>query len=249
MLALTECHSQKPGAISTAVLGNPVADWTFPAAESALEGADLSDTRSESVEPPSRRRTPTKARPIDSWTAFANSDSLSAQSLISARDTFFTKSEKWFDPFASPLLFFRTASTEIPTSEPASPETDPAADLPVKKRKARRRHPPLHSDLRLPILRVDVGEESLLRDQGMELVERVRRSSPSYARQNVGWDGEVLATEEVREDDDVRLVRREGVGLWGEAELMEVGVWLGEALRRHRLTESISPIRADHYGR
>ena len=92
----------------------------------------------------------------------------------------------------------------------------------------------MHSDLKLPIMRVDVGEESLLRDQGVELVERVKRSSPLGAKQSVGWDGEVLVAEEMREDDDVRLVRREGVGLWGEEELVEVGGWLGEALRRHR---------------
>ncbi|SLM41065.1 Alpha/beta hydrolase fold-3 [Lasallia pustulata] len=243
MLALTECHSQKPGRISAAALGNPIADWTFPAAESPheeMDAIDLSDSRSEAVEPLLRKRTQAKQRTIDSWTAFANSHSLSAQALLSVRDTFFTKPEKWFDPFASPLLFFRTATTEIPTLEQRDPATDPATDsatdpasVPVKKRKARRPYPPLYSDLRLPIMRVDVGEESLLRDQGVELAERVKRSSPSYMKQAAGW-GEGLATEQLREDVDVELVKREGVGLWGEDELVEVGRWLGEALCRHK---------------
>ena len=240
MLALTECHSQKPGGICAAALGNPIADWTFPDAESAgqeSEAIDLADTRFETLEPLLRKRSPAKPRPIDSWTAFADSTSLSAQALLAARDTFFTQPEKWFDPFASPLLFFRTASIDIPTLKPADPATDPATDIaasPAKKRKARRRYPPPHLDLKLPIMRVDVGEESLLRDQGVEFVERVKKSSPSYARQAVGWDGEEVAGEEAREDDDVRLVVREGVGLWGEKELVEVGGWLGGALRCRR---------------
>ncbi|KAI4126927.1 MAG: hypothetical protein LQ347_004803 [Umbilicaria vellea] len=240
MLALTECRSQKPGGICAAALGNPIADWTFPVAETphqAPDRVDLPDTRNQAGEPPSRKRSAVKLRPIDSWTEFANSETLSAQALISARDTFFTKPEKWFDPFASPLLFFRTASTEIPTLEAPDPGSDRPLDLatlPVKKRKARRRYPPLHSDLKLPTIRIDVGEESLLRDQGVELVERVKKSSPSYMKQAVGWDGEWLATEQTLENDDVQLVRREGVGLWGEAELTEVGVWLNNALRRHR---------------
>lgn len=240
MLALTECRSQKPGGISAAALGNPIADWTFPVAESphlAQDRVDLPNSRTQAEEPPSRKRSPVKPRPIDSWTEFANSKALSAQALISARDTIFTKPEKWFDPFASPLLFFRTANTEIPTLDTPDPGTDPALDpptLPVKKRKARRRYPPLHSDLKLPTMWIDVGEESLLRDQGVELVERVKQSSPSYMKQAVGWDGEWLATEQMQENDAVQLVKREGVGLWGEAELMEVGVWLRDALRRHR---------------
>ena len=240
MLALTECHARKPGGISAAALGNPVADWTFPAPETPRQEMDTLnplDGRLPTVEPSLRKRAPAKSCSIDSWTAFADSKSLPAQTLLSARDAFFTKPEKWFDPFASPLLFFRTASTELPTLESPDTPADPAmglAPIPVKRRKARRRFPPLHSDLSIPTMRVDVGEKSVLRDQGVEFVERVKRSFPSNMKQPTSWQAEWIATEETEGDKEVELVRREGVGLWGEEELVGVGGWLTETLRRHR---------------
>ncbi|MCJ1379648.1 hypothetical protein MMC17_002750 [Xylographa soralifera] len=245
MLALTECHANKHGGVRALVLGTPVVDWTamYPIASSVAEdltppehqGPAVSNSPKATHSKPRKKKPP----PPDSWLTHASSPLLSASSLLQARDTLFAKPEHYHDPFASPLLFFRSASSDIPPSEatlfshflnsaPSAPPLSPAAVTTfLKPRRAHLRHPPLGSGLVLPRARVDVGRDSVLRDQGVELVEAMGRSWALYGGRGESAErgkgkGEGVENVEVREG--------EGKGLWGEEELVGVGRWVAETL-------------------
>ncbi|KAL9119919.1 MAG: hypothetical protein Q9187_003519, partial [Circinaria calcarea] len=228
MLALTECHMGKPG-IRAAMMGNPITDWT--AFHDPADTDGLSPSIRQGNDPAASLSTPSH--------------------LLHVRSSLFTKPSHYFDPFASPLLFFRTPSSDLPpdfsppsTSDdsqaPPSPTSDsqPSSETPIewiRKRRAHRRHPPLLSTLRLPTIRVDVGKESALRKQGWELVELWRRSVDlyegggrgerwRYPANGVDRAGEGEARAEVKEKD--------GVGLWTEEDLVEIGRWLARRVLR-----------------
>ena len=251
MLALTECHANKHGAVKALVLGKPVVDWTamYPIASSVAEDLTPAEDEAQAVgnspkatHPKSRKKEPA---PVDSWLAHASSPLLSASTLLQARDTLFAKPEHYHDPFASPLLFFRSASSDIPPPEytfshhfPDSVSSAPslsqaAVTTFLKPRRAYMRYPPPGSALVLPRTRVDVGRESVLRDQGVELAEAMGRSWALYGGQGAGrgkgagaergdGHGEDVVNVEVREV--------EGEGLWGEEELVGVGRLVAETL-------------------
>ena len=324
MLALTECHALTAGGIRAAVLGNPVVDWTalYPVAASQpaappttttwatgdgnRSAADKSPTnRTDGTVPVPKRPPPPKpprAQP-DSWTAFAADPLLPAAALLRARAALFAHPEQYFDPFASPLLFFRTPSSDVPPDEPdartgvgsdfadadatassgpvessaglGTSATSPATLVAfLRKRRARRRYPPTGSGLVLPRLRLDLGAECVLRDQGWEMVESLRRRGGvrkgGGGGDGVGFDGgsggEGRLVERVRGRNDMgpgagfggddggygegggvgvdsrdaageRRVEGnevEGVGLWGEEELVGAGMWIADAMRRGR---------------
>ncbi|KAI4203366.1 MAG: hypothetical protein LQ350_001887 [Teloschistes chrysophthalmus] len=230
-LALTECHSHKPGAIKAAALGNAVVDW------SSLfhNNNNTSDTQSESLN----------------------------RELLALRSRAFLRPADRYDPFASPLLFFRTpawelvpepvlygfppspcasvsASSPTATTSPSSPtasssETKGQEEELFQKRRSHRKYPPLASNLRLPRTRIEVGRESggVLREQGMEMAELMQRSVDGMARDdgylpelNVASGGGGGGGGRKR----VEVVEREGM-LWGEKEMVEVGAWIGDALR------------------
>ncbi|MCJ1248507.1 hypothetical protein MMC30_005725 [Trapelia coarctata] len=277
MLACTEGRVGRMGHVKAVVVGGPVVDWTgmFPVKEGSGEGegkegagpvADgntdgdkgAGGRAAEGVGATKRRTTKVKTRTKpDSWREHSNSPFLSASTLLHARDTLFAKPEHYHDPFASPLLFFHTASSDIPSLEPPSspsphnpsspsspanttPDasaTDPTTLIDfIRKRRAHRRHPPLGSGLVLPRTRVDVGRESVLRDQGVEFVEGMRRSlgvsekgrmlgrGDVWAEQGRGRGGEGL-------EERIELREVEGVGLWGEEEMVGVGGWVGRVMR------------------
>jgi len=82
------------------------------------------------------------------------------------------------------------------------------------------------SALRLPHMRIEVGRQSGIRQQGEDLAERLLKSVKYWEDEAYGAVGaEALKAK-------IRLVEREGVGLWGEKELADVGGWLGDVLRR-----------------
>lgn len=237
MLALTECHGHKQG-ISAAAICNPVGDWT------ALIPTELDPLRSREKEAALISWPPDESAVAHGWTTAeglshsqtrATSDGLeegplSVDDLLTLRKSFFTKPEKYFDPFASPLLFFRTPSSEIPreTSPNNSAsnileEEEPPAGL-GKKRRSHRKYPPTGSGLLLPHMRVEVGKENGLRDQGIELVELMRRS---YARS----EAEEAVSGKKIDKRTFDLVEREGLGLWGKKEMLDIGAWFGEVLR------------------
>lgn len=90
MLAVTECRRGEPGVVAAAI-NNPLADWVQP--------DDELDVTS----------------PKSSLAKFGQKHvGLEIDDLIRARGYFFRKPENYFDPFASPLLFFRTPGTAVP---------------------------------------------------------------------------------------------------------------------------------------
>ena len=215
MLALTECHSASLG-ISAAALGNPIVDWT------ALHSSGI---RPESEIMGSMKVTKKNQKSLEK-------NLLAIDSLVTLREEYFPKAETYHDPFASPLLFFRTPSAELPLEhtppQPADGDSNPenAVLEPTKTRRFLRKYPPTYSDLILPHMRVNVGKESVLKDQGIELVDLMRRS---FGR----W--EVDRFTHLGKDYPQRrfeAVDWEGLGLWDEKEILEIGHWFGDVLRK-----------------
>lgn len=91
MLALTECRKGEPGVVAAAV-NNPLADWVQPE-----DDLDVTSPKSSLAK-------------FDQKYA-----GLEMADLIRARSNYFVKPETYFDPFASPLLFFRTPGSVIPS--------------------------------------------------------------------------------------------------------------------------------------
>jgi len=90
MLAVTECRKGEPGVVAAAI-NNPLADWVQP------------DDELEVTSPKS------------SLAKFGQKHvGLEIDDLLRARGNYFLKPETYFDPFASPLLFFRTPGTAVP---------------------------------------------------------------------------------------------------------------------------------------
>ncbi|KAL8783782.1 MAG: hypothetical protein Q9213_004398 [Squamulea squamosa] len=152
------------------------------------------------------------------------------RSLKNLHTTCFAKSEHRYDPFASPLLFFRTPAYELPTPslygssfspgpKEESSDSDGASML-VPRRRSHRKHPPLGSGLRLPMTRIDVRTDFALKDQVLEFAELLQRGVNLYE------DKSAIPRERVE------VVEREGEGLWSEKDFMQIGSWMGEMLRR-----------------
>lgn len=173
--------------------------------------------------------------PIVDWSppldATPRSDHDLVRDLRSLRTSSFTKPEHRYDPFASPLLFFRTPAFDLPPPPSLYSSTSSSRDLKaestdlddptqlVPKRRSHRKYPPLDSRLRLPATRILVGDDYLMKNQVTEFAELMQRS--------VGLYEEHSDTTRKR----VEVVAREGEGLWGEKEIVEVGAWMGETLR------------------
>ena len=213
-LAMTECDPGTTG-IRAAVLGNPITDWT---AMYPVQKADVSGSLKVGAK---------RAKRPNSWTAAVSDPILSTRELLKARNTYFRIPEDYFDTFASPLLFFRTPCDDVPA--PADPIDEIFASMGSslrefnKKRRSNRRHPPLASKLDLPQTRIWVGEKNALKDQGIELAEAVARSITLYSGREKVEDGSGW--------DRVEVQLKEGLGFWGEAELMHMGSWFSEVLR------------------
>ena len=213
MLALTESHSLMQG-VTAAAIGNPIVDWTAlftPEANKAPVPAE------ELVKDPQKDATVGPAPRI-------------LESLLTMRGKLFTRTERYHDPFASPLLFFRTPSSDLPT-ELGQLDLDSDLDTghqtteAVKKRRSLRKYPPRGSNLVLPHMRVDIGKENVLRDQGTELIELMRRS---HSRADV----ERNSLQDVLPSRISEVVERPGCGWWHKKEIQEIGRWFGEVLRR-----------------
>lgn len=226
MLALTECRPEKQG-ISAAAVGNPITDWTalFPPEPSPASSKELA-ARSKG--------------PRFSPAATASSEealALTPLSLLDQRDKIFTKPEHYHDPFASPLLLFSTPSTILPSvysemSSTSDSGSDPYAlgedvpSTPDRVRRSHRKYPPPGSALRLPHMRIEVGKKSGLREQGMDISDRLVKSVKYWEEESYGAVGEDTLL------DRLSLVKREKVGLWGDREAADVGAWMGEMLKQ-----------------
>ena len=232
MLALTECRPTK-GGVKAAAVGNAIVDWTslFPAGENGTPPAVSYREDREATTSPNARHVAPERSPNQ------HGPSLSNDGLLQLRSRLFTRPEKYFDPFASPLLFFRT-----PGSELASPVDDIHARqafdhhdgiaahdgslAQTKRRRSSRKYPPSGSGLRLPYMRFEAGIQSNLREQGEEMVDVLNKSAKHWEEESYG------ALDRDAASKRVRLVERSGLGLWGESELRELGNWFGDVLRR-----------------
>lgn len=213
MLALTECHT--PG-ISAAALGNPIVDWT------ALHPLEAS--KEPEVTP--------DVKFTNQHRDLQDKIAMSMESLLTLRGDYFSKSEKYHDPFASPLLFFRTPSSDLPLeyapaqSSDSEPNPEEVVSDFFKKRRSLRKYPPTYSDLIIPNIRVYVGKESVLRDQGFELVDLMRRSFDRWEVDRFTLPGKDIPQRRFEALD------REGWGLWNDKEVLEIGNWFGDVLRK-----------------
>ena len=181
-VALTECRIGQPGVVAAAV-NNPIVDWF------ALdEGTDAGAPKSHHPSPENKN------------------NELESRTLSRLRTQIFTKPEKYFDPFASPILFFRSPGIEVPPAPEAISVDDleqlsmheredysrrelainarefyleppkVGEDGTLKKRKASRRFPGKALGLRLPQFYISTGMTSPLRDQVSELTHLLRQS-------------------------------------------------------------------------
>jgi len=261
--------------IAAAAVNNPVVDWVFP--ETAAKGLstqeDVLNWMDElpldewvdaslfaGLEKP-KKKDKKKAAP-SSWMQHAQNPVLSASTLRYARNELFRKPVNYFDPFASPILFFRTPGADVPPDEPLDEfaslleDDDAVKNEPAVRRKSHRVFPPTGSALRLPDMRVSVGEESVLHDQGVELVKLARRSvlrdletGRNLRKGNEGYlaDLDGIDDEELREERHnqavaeserrVSLSVNTGVGLWGSPgehgwrrQVEEIGSWFRRML-------------------
>ena len=248
MLALTECHAHKAGGIKAAMLRNPVTDWTdmYPVASQISNMSPLTPEDGDTVELRSsvrKRKLKAKGKASNPWTASSENPVLTSGAILQARDALFAKPEHYHDPFASPLLFFRTASSDIPSDQPGSLDAStsssqpPAAQLVefIRKRRAYRRYPPLGSGLILPRTKVVVGKESVLRDQGLDLVDVMRRSVNNYERNGRGLEQKKDFDDGIGDtrvnEGKIQVEEREGVAMWTEDDLVGVASWARDVVR------------------
>ncbi|KAL8846696.1 MAG: hypothetical protein Q9221_008224 [Calogaya cf. arnoldii] len=148
------------------------------------------------------------------------------RSIKRLHKTSFAKAEHRYDPFASPLLFFRTPAYEPPTQSLYGPsplsaakgDSDTSTEL-VPQRRSHRKHPPFGSGVRFPATRIDVGNGFMMKDQAIEFAQLMQRSMNLYEEKS----------ETSR--DRIQVVEREDEGLWEEKDVMEIGRWMGEVLR------------------
>ncbi|KAK4989730.1 hypothetical protein LTR66_000508 [Elasticomyces elasticus] len=273
MLALTECKLGDTR-IAAAAVNEPIVDWIFPESQQAgTVGAELDrwdqedqpcfvDEREKTIVKRSARK---RMSDEPSFLAFADNACIPAARLLAARRTLFRRPAHYFDPFASPALFFRSPGADLPPlakddvlddfaelslleqdearaqvsvhrdySDPGSGQAAVHQTL-SRRRKVARKHPPSGSALRLPDMRISVGEYSPLYDQAAELAMLMRRSivrqeQPGYAedvglakRQAGGSDepGKFDRSEDVEElavtaeaDRRIKLTVKEELGPW-----------------------------------
>ena len=224
MLALTECHNPagkpKLHGIKAAAVCNPVVDWT------GFFGTPSDPVCPRSAEGIDKNQSITSPHNLDQ-------QQLTVSGITAIRNELFMKPEAYFDPFASPLLFFRTPSSDLPIVSTRSSvngsdiglDADHSDQEPVRKRRSYRKYPPTGFDLLLPHMRVEVGRDCVLRDQAVELIDLMRRSSKRC-------ENEAITLDNYTASRSLEIIERKGLGLWNANSVFEVGRWFGEILRK-----------------
>lgn len=217
MLALTESHAHKRGAIAAAALGNPIVDWSSPlprdiGSENGALKTDMQNLRGKAF-----------ARPEHRYDPFAS-------------PLLFLRTPAYELPTPS---FHSSSSLPPPRSSNPGLEADVSALVP--KRRSHRKYPPIESNLRLPATRVEIGTTNPLREQGVEFAELMRRSVDLYERGDGKYGG--AGSSKSAGKERVVVVERQGEGSWEEKEMAEIGGWLGQALRsKSGLTSSATSL-------
>ena len=223
-VGLTECHTGKTG-IGALAIGNATVDWTQlgpppnDAAGARVRAAEKGvDLLSQEMTRISLSDLVENAMDIDN--------------ILRLRSSTFPKAALYYDPFASPLLFFRTPTYDLPpryidmfnTEEDTDPSDDPE-NAPQRKRRSYRKYPPTGLKLQVPRMRIEYGEDNILAAQSQEFAHLVKRSLKVAEEDMWGLLGKKdLAV-------GIETTRRSGLGLWGEGEFAELGAWFGKVLR------------------
>jgi acetyl esterase/lipase len=240
VLALTESQLAADR-IAAAAFNCPITDWIFPESTSEDIDAIEQDETDEQLEKTIRKRRKKKLQ-LTSWEAYRNAEGLTTTSLEATRNISFKKPASWFDPFASPVLFLRSAGVDIPRDRPAD-ESDGDGLTPTtnKPRKVHRNFPPSNSSLVLPNVRMSIGEANPLFDQDEEFVKLLRRSVVRSVENRASTQAmldrfdEAPATKMERlelavaaAEERVEYHVHAGTGLWGTAKETE---WLDQVWR------------------
>ncbi|KIW04431.1 uncharacterized protein PV09_04701 [Verruconis gallopava] len=251
MLALTESRLGEDG-IAAAAVNSPVVDWVFPEHVSSEHNTTTAETQASghTIQKASPRRRKRKAgRP--SWDMFGHAAGLTTKQLELARSAYFRKPENYFDPFATPIHYLRSAGVNVPADRTVEPDELAALDGAPKPRKSLRKFPPSNSSLVLPHVRLSVGDANPLLDQNEEFVKLLRRSVVRTAQSRATtqamldrFDDIAAATEAERlqmavetAEEKVEYHILRGVGLWATArdgewleEVWNVGRWFRKIL-------------------
>lgn len=238
-LALSECRIGEPGVVAAAI-NNPIVDWTT-----------IHDCNWMPFKPTSK---------IHKFADLAWDD------LAESRDALFRKPAHYFDPFASPIMFFRSAELEVPDcleKQPldemeelirfereesvreqlvlgAQPDAmQPEQTRPAKKRRVSRRFPSKALGLRLPSFRLESGSDSVVSGQAIEFAHQLRQS---FERQRK--PGPARSSSSSFEDDrgvdatadEVRHCWHPGLGLWDDTETGKARVLEAAKWLRYRLS-------------
>jgi acetyl esterase/lipase len=181
MLALTESRLGE-SRIAAAAVSNPIVDWVFPEngemeATSEVDSGDPMEHSLKPMEGAKSSRSKKNRKVSTSWDLYKDENALSSSSLLSARRQLFRKPASYFDSFASPILFFRSPGADVPYDENVFSEDEGTNTSTIRnRRKAHKAFPPTASALVLPEMRISLGAETPLYDQGEELVKLLRRS-------------------------------------------------------------------------
>lgn len=183
-LAMTECRAGEPGIMAAAV-SNPLVDWVDLGRAAPSVKAKKGGKKSRVVA--------------------VDQDDAAVKDLLMLRAQLFKRPQDYFDPFASPMLFFRSAGADVPP--PASPPLDDLERLSLLEREevlkqashgvARaqdtgtnestgkaeeairtysRRYPSKSLGLRLPQFSVSTGSLQPFHGQAGELTKHLRQS-------------------------------------------------------------------------
>lgn len=178
-LALTECHAGQPGVVA-AMLADPVLDWASLGRSNSVKKAKTTKIRS--------------SLPGEEASSIM-------RELLTLRSELFTKPAHYFDPFASPILFFRSPGIEVPKPPPERTlddleqlsihereayeleklereATEPSSNSStlVQGRRTSRRFPNKTLGLRLPSFYISSDQGSPLAAQAEELASQLMRS-------------------------------------------------------------------------
>jgi hypothetical protein len=233
-------------------LNAPVLDWIFP--HGSLETpSHVEDIEENRVSEAKKRRGRKKKKKVgSSWEEFRTSQTLPASSLLKARKELFKTADSYFDPFASPIHFFRGPGIEVPNNlSNLSYEPDSPAPVYVPIRKSRRTYPPTASNLALPATRLSIGDSNVLLSQGKEYTDTLRmrwvKDSLNTKRGRLrNADTADVSNEDEVSRTDAAVIQAErrfalkilpNAGLWGHGEeqlwredVESAGRWLREVL-------------------
>jgi hypothetical protein len=187
-LALTESRIGRRGSIAALAVKDSIFDWS---------PLTVPETDLPTVKSPKKKRGCASSTP-------ASVEDVERKRLAALMPDLFKTPDSCFDPFASPILFFRTAGLDVAPSFGWTPGSDNEESLNIleasqstsddealaskdptiedvligtQARRTNLRFPPRSSGLRIPFSRIRVtGDSPFLFEQGQEMARLLQRS-------------------------------------------------------------------------